>query len=159
DWQMLQQMSDLKELARQPRLLDLIVTSLVSLEAGINFIMIHIYKIYINLWSEHAAREPGRLLTRDLTLALMRELAWQLWHRAAHVFHARELTALVREHVSSYMVGYDDAEIGDLVRELQTVSFLRRSGAAGYFTFMHQSLLEYFLACHVLHHFPDDDSM
>lgn len=159
DWCKIQEIHNLRELAHRPLLLDLIIKSLPLLDAGKPINAAHLYKVYTNLWIDREEREKGRFLARDVKLALMLELAWQLWHTGESAIHYHDLTAFVRDRVPPGVVSGDEEVFLDLVRELQTASFLRRINDVGHFEFMHRSFLEYFLACKILESFSVSDGI
>jgi hypothetical protein len=55
-----------------------------------------LYTVYTNFWIDREDRDKGRFLVRDITLALMLEPAWQLWHTGEGTVHYRDSWSLAR---------------------------------------------------------------
>lgn len=144
DWQKIQNIYNLKELAQRPLLLDMIVKSLPKLEAGQQINAASLYKIYTNIWIEREEAK-GRILDKNVKMQLMHELAWRMWHEAKDAIHYRELTPFVEKLVAGKVIELDDDEVEDIAREMQTATFLKRDDT-GNFSFVHRSFMEYFLA-------------
>jgi WD40 repeat protein len=146
DWQKIQAIYNLKDLATRPLLLDMIVKSLPRLKAGLEVNAANLYNVYTNIWIE---REEGKgrkfMPDRNVKLALMLELAWRMWRDEKQAVHYRELVPFVEKLVADRKIEIGDEEIADVAGEMQGASFLKRDDA-GNFYFMHRSFGEFFVA-------------
>ncbi len=109
DWQKIQAIYNLKDLATRPLLLDMIVKSLPKLKAGQEVNAANLYNVYTNIWIE---REEGKgrkfTLDRNVKLALMLELAWRMWRDEKQAVHFRELAPFIEKLIADRKI-----EIGD----------------------------------------------
>ncbi len=144
DWQKIQTIYNLKELAQRPLLLDMIVKSLPKLEAGQQINAASLYTVYTNIWIEREEAK-GRILDKTVKMSLMLELAWRMWHESKDAIHYRELAPFVEKLVASKVIELGDEEVDDIAREMQAATFLKRDDG-GNFSFVHRSFMEYFLA-------------
>ncbi len=146
DWQKIQDIYNLKDLATRPLLLDMIVKSLPKLKAGQEVNAANLYSVYTSLWID---REEGKgrkfTLDRNVKLALMLELAWRMWRDEKQSVHYRELSPFIEKLIADKTIEIGDEEITDVASEMQGASFLKRDDA-GNFSFMHRSFGEFFVA-------------
>jgi WD40 repeat protein len=133
---------DLRSLARQPVLLEIITRSLPRLvEQGGAMNVARLYDLYTRQWLDD--RSGGTLQTKpEHRERLLRRLAHHLWGAPERRVHHRDLLTLLRSWPAELFVGLDLDRV-DL--ELRTAAFLTRS-ADGHYRFSHKSFLEFFLA-------------
>lgn len=145
DWEKIETIYSLKELAQQPLLLEMIVDSLPTLERGQQINAANLYTVYTNLWVEREAQK-GRLLDSQFRLRLMMELAWWMWSERHEKIRYSQMSPFIKSLAANFTL--DTEEQTDVVREMQTASFLKRDRGEGRdeFSFAHPSFLEYFLA-------------
>ncbi|MBI3249664.1 MAG: TIR domain-containing protein [Deltaproteobacteria bacterium] len=144
DWQQIQEIYNLKDLAQRPLLLDMIVKSLPHLQAQQVMNAASLYTVYTKIWLERE-EQKGRILDKGIKLALMLELAWRLWHEEKDAIPYRDLVPFVQRLVTDRTLDPGDEEAEDIAREMQGASFLKRDDP-GNFSFVHRSFMEYFLA-------------
>ncbi|MGH9801296.1 MAG: NACHT domain-containing protein, partial [Blastocatellia bacterium] len=146
DWQKIQQIYNLKDLATRPLLLDMVVKTLPKLKPGEEVNAAKLYNVYTNIW---IAREEDKgrkfRLDAETKLALMMELAWRMWREEKQTVYFKELAPFVQKLVDDQKIEIGDEEIADIASEMQGASFLKRDDA-GNFSFMHRSFGEFFLA-------------
>jgi len=144
DWQKIQSIYNLKELAQRPLLLEMIVKSLPKLAAGQTINAANLYTVYTNIWVERE-EQKGRILDKQIKLQLMLELAWRLWHEKKDAIHYHELAPFVEKLAVDKILEFGDEEAEDIAREMQTATFIKRD-ESGNFSFLHRSFMEFFLA-------------
>jgi predicted NACHT family NTPase len=148
DWQKIQSIYNLKELAQRPLLLEMIVKFLPKLK-GQNITAANLYNVCTTEWIERE-KEKGRLLLEpQARVDLMLELAWRMRQEEIEAIHYRELVPFVKRLGSDKILEFDDDDLEAITREMQNATFLKRD-QAGNFSFMHRSFMEYFLARKVL---------
>ena len=145
DWNKIQEIHNLKDLAQRPLLLDMIVKSLALLDKGQPVNAANLYTVYTNIWVDRE-EEKGRFLDKRIKLALMIELASRMWNEGKAAIHYDDLLPFLRVAAPEKMKSADSQELLDIAREIQGASFLRRMDDAGNFAFMHRSFMEFFLA-------------
>jgi len=151
DWERIRGIYNLRDLAQRPLLLEMIVKSLPHLKEGRSINAANLYKVYTNLWVERDYRKGRVILDPETKLDLMMDLAWAMWHRQQQAVSPRDLALFVAWRHAGKTVHLTEDEVEDIVREVQTASFLRRSRReGGGFTFIHRSFGEFFLARRIL---------
>jgi WD40 repeat protein len=146
DWQafreQIRQTYNLEDLAERPFLLEIIVKTLPRLlQRQGEVTLADLYESYCESWFAHT--DFRLTLTRDFKVALVEYLARLIWdspenrvhydllfEKAAEFFKDRPLTVYDRERVDY---------------EVRTALFLHRD-AEGYYSFIHRSFLEFFIA-------------
>ncbi|MBI4664520.1 MAG: NACHT domain-containing protein [Verrucomicrobia bacterium] len=146
DWQNIQTIYKLRDLAQRPLLLDMIVRSLPGLKRSEQVNAASLYTVYTNLWVEHDFKKGRVVLNRDTKLALMIELAWQMWTKEKDSFSTAQLVAFVARYHAAKTLEFGDQEVEDISHEVQTASFLKRSPTGNDWHFMHGSFREFFVA-------------
>jgi len=149
DWAKIESIYNLKDLAHRPLLLDMIVKSLPRLEQQHSINAANLYSVYTNIWIQRQEQRE-RFLDEDSKLKLILELAWQMWDQAKNTIHYQELQPFIEQLVAEKGMDFNDEECKDIAAEIQTASFLKRDDDQGYFSFMHRSFMEYFLASKLL---------
>ncbi|MBM4260068.1 MAG: hypothetical protein FJ145_01350 [Deltaproteobacteria bacterium] len=146
DWQKIQEIYNLRDLAQRPLLLDMIVKSLPNLREGETLNAASLYSVYTNAWVDRDFSKGRVVLSKETKLALMMELALQMWRDKKFSFTTKELTDFVSRLQSGKQIEFGDEEVQDIVNEAQAASFLRRRRDGGDFEFIHRSFGEFFLA-------------
>jgi len=152
DWETIQSIYNLEELARRPVLLDMVVKSLPELRRrGGEVTAAGLYQVYTNFWIE---RDDWRaILTPAGKAAFTTELAWRLWTADRERLHYTELTDLAQEllRAEHFKPGaitatqLSQADIEFAAHEVRTAAFLTRD-AEGNYGFAHRSFMEFFVA-------------
>lgn len=153
DWQKIETIYNLKDLAQRPLLLDMIVKSLPHLKTGEQVNAASLYTVYTNLWVDRDFRKGRVVLTPETKLGLMTELAWRMWTDEKNSFSIPQLTEFVTRLHAAKAFEFGDQEADDIAREVQAASFLRRDHRGergGDFHFIHRSFGEFFLAKRIL---------
>lgn len=134
---------DLSDLSTRPVLLDMILTTLPQLaEAGDRINSAALYEKYTNNWT---ARDDWRV-----TLPL--EVRTEFCDVLALMMHLTRLEELGYERLEETLVrslhdlADSEAQLDRFKNDIQTCSFLVRSGGASTFRFAHKSFLEFFVA-------------
>ncbi|HMV86823.1 MAG TPA: pentapeptide repeat-containing protein [Blastocatellia bacterium] len=144
DLRKIREIYNLKDLARRPLLLDMIVKAMPTVRSVNAAAM---YAEYAKLWFDRE-QEKGRLLDKQVKISLMRELAWQIWHEEKRAIYFQDLLRLVKELKGRKTLDFGDEAEDDIAEEMRTASFLKRDDDGNY-SFADTSFEEYFLACKV----------
>jgi WD40 repeat protein len=142
DWEIIQGVYNLKELALRPLLLEMVVKSMPDLPR------VNSATLYTRYAEEWVVREQQkkRPLDPQVKLGLMKDLAWQIWDDEAHAIQPDYLARLVESLRRSHNLNFHGQEDMEVAEELRTASFLKRDDK-GTYTFADPSFSEYFLAC------------
>lgn len=144
DLRKIQEIYNLKDLARRPLLLDMIVKAMPTVQSVNAAAM---YAEYAKLWFDRE-QDKGRLLDKQVKISLMRELAWQIWHEEKRAIYFQDLLRLVKELKGRKALDFGDEAEDDIAEEMRTASFLKRDDDGNY-SFADTSFEEYFLACKI----------
>ncbi len=147
DWQKIEAVYNLKGLAHHPLLLDMILRSFSALSSGQSINAANLYTVYTNRWVERE-EDKKRLLPKQFRLKLMTELALHMWNNGKETVHYQELSSFVKNLADDPESKIKAIDVLDVIREIQTASFLKRESAStgDKFSFAHPSFREYFLA-------------
>jgi WD40 repeat protein len=145
DWEKIEKIYNLKDLAHRPLLLDMIVKTLPKLKEGQSINAANLYSVYTNIWIEREEKKHKIILDQKTKLALMLELAWRMWHDEKSAIHYKELTPFLEKLTSEKRIDFGDEELEDVANIMQTATFLKRDDK-GNFSFVHKSFMEYFLS-------------
>jgi WD40 repeat protein len=142
-WDKIKRIHNLKDLANRPLLLEMIVESLDEIQAAVE----NAASLYTTYTGRCVKREieNRRWLDEPTIGLLMSELAWRMWRDGTQSIYHREISAFVSELVTRRLLKASEDDIADIARETQIATFLRRD-AEGNFSFMHRSIMEFFLA-------------
>ncbi len=148
DWEKIQRIHNLKDLATRPLLLDMIVKSLPQLDAGQQINAANLYTVYTNLWVQRERDKRREILDSRERLELMKELAWRMWRdeKEKEGVDYRQLEDFITELMRGKVLDIQDAEPETVVREMQSATFINRGKDSAHFKFMHRSFMEFFLA-------------
>ena len=147
--EMIRSVHNLRELASQPVLLDMIRQILptieVSLKSGNQVRSVNLYEDFIDQWLE---RDDGKhnIVPRH-KIQLMSHLASQVWRSGSRTWGADKMEDWLLEFCEEHkkIVRRSSHDKSDqLTNDFLTATFLSRRGDT--FAFAHSSLLEYFLA-------------
>ena len=140
---------NLRELASQPVLLDMIRQVLLTIEEDLSMghrvRSVDLYERFADKWLR---RDDGKhSLIPDHKIQLMTHLAWQVWRSGSRTWSAHWM----EEWMLQFLHTHPDMELHYAGRmpdqwkqDFRTATFLSRRGDD--FSFAHSSLLEYFLA-------------
>ena len=140
---------NLRELASQPVLLDMIREVLLTIDedlsVGHRVRSVDLYERFVNKWLR---RDDGKhSLIPEHKIQLMTHLAWQVWRSGSRTWPARWM----EKWMLQFLHAHPDMELHYAGRmpdqwkqDFRTATFLARRGDD--FSFAHSSLLEYFLA-------------
>ena len=135
---------DLYDIATRPFLLELIVRTLPTLTAKAPFQRITVADLYEIFCDEWFQRVDSQLaLTSDRKTALVEYLARMIWDTPERRVRYDELADKLVEFYNERPLTVIQKEKLDY--EARTAVFLKRD-AGGYYTFIHASFLEYFIA-------------
>ena len=140
---------NLRELASQPVLLDMIRETLPTtnkaLTEGRTVRSVDLYESFVSQWLR---RDDGKHnIIADHKLLLMTHLAWEVWRSGSRTWSASWMEEWMLEFIDSHekMKRHYTAWEPDLWKQdLRTATFLTLRNTT--FSFAHSSLLEYFLA-------------
>ena len=148
-FEMIRSVHDLRALAAQPVMLDMIREVLPSIEndlsRGVRIRSVDLYERFVDQW---LTRDDGKhsLIPEHKTL-LMMHLAWQVWCSGSRTWSARWMEEWMLQflHLHQEMeLDYEPRMPAQWKQDLRTATFLSRRGDD--FSFTHSSLLEFFLA-------------
>jgi len=143
-------MSDLKEMARKPVLVELLLAALEEIGADPlkNQALVYLYATN-KLLLRNITTERTFTSTSD-KLFFLCELAWHMIDTGELRIHYKDIPERIKEHFSEKIQDAHELDHWDFDLRNQT---LLRADTAGYYEFAHKSLVEYFvafkLACHL----------
>lgn len=146
DWkpfrEQIRQTYNLENLAERPFLLEIIVKTLPRLlERQGDVTLADLYESYCESWFSHT--DFRLTLTRDRRVALVEYLACLVWNSPENRVHYDLLFERAAEFFRDRPLTLHDKERIDY--EVRTALFLHRD-AEGYYSFIHRSFLEFFVA-------------
>ena len=147
--EMIRAVHDLRALASQPVLLDMIRQILptveADLEAGRQVRSVDLYERFVDQW---LSRDDGKhSLIPEHKIQLMTHLAWQVWRSGARTWPASWMETWMLQFLATHPemeLHYERRMPNQWKQDFRTATFLARRGDD--FAFAHSSLLEYFLA-------------
>ena len=148
-FEMIRSVHDLRALAAQPVMLDMIREVLPSIEndlsRGGRIRSVDLYERFVGQW---LTRDDGKhSLIPEHKILLMTHLAWQVWRSGSRTWSARWMEEWMLQflHLHQEMeLDYEPRMPAQWKQDLRTATFLSRRGDD--FSFTHSSLLEFFLA-------------
>ena len=140
---------NLRELASQPVLLDMIREVLLTIDedlsVGHRVRSVDLYERFVNKWLR---RDDGKhSLIPEHKIQLMTHLAWQVWRSGSRTWSARWMETWMLQFLHTHPdmeLHYAGRMPDQWKQDFRTATFLARRGDD--FSFEHSSLLEYFLA-------------
>ena len=164
-FEMIRSVHDLRALAAQPVMLDMIREVLPSIEndlsRGGRIRSVDLYERFVDQW---LTRDKGkRTLIPEHKTLLMMHLAWQVWCSGSRTWSARWMEKWMLQFLHSHKemeLDYERRMPDQWKQDLRTATFLSRRGDD--FSFTHSSLLEFFLAkrlCHCLFEEEEDQAL
>ena len=140
---------NLRELASQPVLLDMIREDLLTIDedlsVGRRVRSVDLYERFVNKW---LGRDDGKhSLIPEHKIQLMTYLAWQVWRSGSRTWSARWMEKWMLKFLHTHPdmeLDYEKRMPDQWKQDFRTATFLARRGDD--FSFAHSSLLEYFLA-------------
>lgn len=137
----IQKIFNLKELARTPIFLEMIVESLPQLEAlGKEITSATLYETYTNKWiRQQEERRGGAILMHSEKESFMEHLAYYMLEKDELRIHYKELNDILKSEF-----GVSEKELQEISNDIRTCSFLVRKD--DYYTFSHTSFMEFFVA-------------
>jgi WD40 repeat protein len=148
DWQVfyeqIRHTYNLENLAERPFLLEIIVKTLPRLLEKGAVTLADLYESYCELWFDHTeSRLTSLIRDRNVAMALVDYLARQVWDSPESRVHYTLLFERAAEYFKDRSLSFHDKERIDY--EVRTALFLNRD-AVGYYSFIHRSFLEFFIA-------------
>ena len=148
-FEMIRSVHDLRALAAQPVMLDMIREVLPSIEkdlsGGARIRSVDLYERFVGQW---LTRDDGKhSLIPEHKILLMAHLAWQVWRSGSRTWSARWMEKWMLQflHLHQEMeLDYEHRMPDQWKQDFRTATFLSRRGDD--FSFAHSSLLEFFLA-------------
>jgi hypothetical protein len=123
DWKKINEIYNLKDLAHRPLMLDMIVRSLPKLDDKERINAGSLYRIYTEHWIRREDETRGGLFG-DTRLALMCELARQMWHEEKDAIHYSALLPFVKGLASRSDFGDNTADaIVQLISSFQVLLY------------------------------------
>ena len=148
-FEMIRSVHDLRALAAQPVMLDMIREVLPSIEkdlsGGARIRSVDLYERFVGQW---LTRDDGKhSLIPEHKILLMAHLAWQVWRSGSRTWSARWMEKWMLQFLHSHEemeLDYEHRMPDQWKQDFRTATFLSRRGDD--FSFAHSSLLEFFLA-------------
>ena len=163
--EMIRSVHDLRALAAQPVMLNMIRKVLPTIEedrrAGRRVRSVDLYERFVDRWLRRDERKHS--LIPEHKIQLMTHLAWQVWNSGNRTWSASWMEAWMIQFLHAHPdmeLHYERRMPNQWKQDFRTATFLARRGDD--FTFAHSSLLEYFLAKRLadsLQTEPEDDSL
>ena len=147
--EMIHSVHDLRALAAQPVMLDMIRQILPTIEddllAGRRVRSVDLYERFVDQWLRRDKRKHR--LIPEHKIQLMMHLAWQVWRSGSRTWSARWMETWMIQFLHTHPemeLDYKERMPDQWKQDFRTATFLARRGDD--FSFAHSSLLEYFLA-------------
>ena len=163
--EMIRSVHDLRALAAQPVMLNMIRKVLPTIEedrrAGRRVRSVDLYERFVDRWLRRDERKHS--LIPEHKIQLMTHLAWQVWNSGNRTWSASWMEAWMIQFLHAHPdmeLHYERRMPNQWKQDFRTATFLARRGDN--FAFTHSSLLEYFLAKRLadsLQTEPEDDSL
>ena len=163
--EMIRSVHDLRALAAQPVMLNMIRKVLPTIEedrrAGRRVRSVDLYERFVDRWLRRDERKHS--LIPEHKIQLMTHLAWQVWNSGNRTWSASWMEAWMIQFLHAHPdmeLHYERRMPNQWKQDFRTATFLARRGDN--FAFAHSSLLEYFLAKRLadsLQTEPEDDSL
>ena len=163
--EMIRSVHDLRALAAQPVMLNMIRKILPTIEedrrAGRRVRSVDLYERFVDRWLRRDERKHS--LIPEHKIQLMTHLAWQVWNSGNRTWSASWMEAWMIQFLHAHPdmeLHYERRMPNQWKQDFRTATFLARRGDN--FAFAHSSLLEYFLAKRLadsLQIEPEDDSL
>ena len=143
---------NLRELASQPLLLNMIREVLLTVDDDLGFGQqvrsVNLYERFVSKWLR---RDDGKQsLIPEHKIQLMTHLAWQVWRSGSRTWSARWMETWMLQFLHDHPdmeLDYKERMPDQWKQDFRTATFLTRRRDD--FSFAHSSLLEYFLAKHL----------
>ena len=147
--EMIRSVHDLRALASQPVMLDMIRQILPAIEEDLRAVRrvrsVDLYERFVDQW---LSRDDGKhSLIPEHKIQLMTHLAWQVWRSGSRTWSARWMEKWMLQFLHTHPdmeLDYEKRMPDQWKQDFRTATFLSRRGDD--FAFAHSSLLEYFLA-------------
>lgn len=139
---------DLRDLAKRPFLLYLIIKTLPSLiskykkNKSVNMRAADLYAEYTDNWLSREDRKNKTLIKRSDKELFCKEFAFELYKNNATGLHYKEFPKVIKNHFR-HLERIEDIDY--FCHDIQSCSFLNTDGS-GEFRFIHKSFMEYFVA-------------
>ena len=147
--EMIRSVHDLRALAAQPVMLDMIRQILPTIEddllAGRRVRSVDLYERFVDQWLRRDKRKHR--LIPEHKIQLMMHLAWQVWRSGSRTWSARWMETWMIQFLHTHPemeLDYKERMPDQWKQDFRTATFLARQGDD--FAFAHSSLLEYFFA-------------
>ena len=147
--EMIRSVHDLRALAAQPVMLDMIRQILPTIEddllAGRRVRSVDLYERFVDQWLRRDERKHR--LIPEHKIQLMMHLAWQVWRSGSRTWSARWMETWMIQFLHTHPemeLDYKERMPDQWKQDFRTATFLARQGDD--FAFAHSSLLEYFFA-------------
>jgi WD40 repeat protein len=142
-YQKIQELSNLRDLASRPVLLDMIVKTLPDIGEAVQINQATLYKAYVNALLKRRWSEDTDYIPPQDRLFFMQELAWEMYQAQRLSISFSELPERVTAH---FGLKDDPDRAAFFERDIRTQSYLVRDDSGNY-RFAHKSFMEYFVAC------------
>ncbi len=155
--QTMEKVFDMKDLARRPILIELIVYDLYDIKDAIKKMLGTVitpgklYKIITERWRE---REEERV-PKNIML-FMEELAYWMFTKGIDKLHFNTLRDAIDRYFDEETKRMLRLSLDNLDYQIRTSSFLKRNDAEGYYAFAHRSFIEYFIARKLAREVPEN---
>jgi len=156
---------DVKDLARRPILIELIVNDLDAVQNIEGKVTPgKVYRTVAERWQE---REEQRLplslvlqhkekkIPKNIML-FMEELAYWMFTKGVDRLHFKTLRDAINEYFDDGTKGILSLSLDNLDYQIRNCSFLSRNKAGGYYAFAHRSFIEYFVARKLAREIPEN---
>lgn len=135
---------DLKELAQQPVIIEMLVEVLPDLQPDTPINKSEIYRLAVDRWLDRDILTGRTFMSRQGKLFFMMELAWEMFATEKLKVHYTDLPDRINRHLG--LADFNERDHFDY--DIRTKSFLRRDNS-GYYEFSHKSLVEFLVALRI----------
>jgi len=139
---LIQQRTNLRDLAARPALLDMIVKVLPQIGAIGQINPATLYEAYVDMLVTRTWREEPDRISPQERLFLVQELAWEMYTSQRLTIHFSEFPERMTKH---FGLKDNSERAAFFERDLRTQSYLMRDDTGNY-SFAHKSFMEYFVA-------------
>jgi len=141
-YQKVQGLTNLRDLASRPVLLDMIVKTLPQIQNPAQINQATLYETYVDALLKRRWSEDTDYIPPEERRFFVQELAWEMYTAQKLVIPFSEFPERVTKH---FGLSDDPARAAFFERDLRTQSYLVRDEAGNY-RFAHKSFVEYFVA-------------
>ncbi|KPA10264.1 repeat-containing protein [Candidatus Magnetomorum sp. HK-1] len=142
DIEKIKQIYNLSELTLCPLFLEIIRKNLNTINDSSEITAAKLYAALTKSWIERL-KSKRWFLDAKIKREIMLRMAWEIWNSETKRIHYKEFLPFLMPFAKAQK--WTENNLRLIIRELMAASFLKRDDQ-GHFSFMHQSIMEFFIA-------------